>query len=564
MSSFFTTPGSVKKRKRNENAAGSKPKKARETYSQGKGTSASKNRHPRDEDISSEDEDEDDAPKIVDSDHDGEDDEFARETAAEKRLRLAQQYLDNLREEVDDRGGFDAAEIDRDIIAERLKESVAEEKGRIYRRIASHLDFPAASSTLFRMDTTTTTAIAVCNPHIYTVTKDRHLIKWALPEYPPPPTTRNFTPAKKPKRLLYVRGGKKNDMDFEGHTDEIICVAASHDGKFVATGGKDHRLVVWDAETLKVLRVFKHHRAAVTGLVFRRGTNQLYSCSSDRTVKLWSLDELAYIETLFGHQDEVVGIAALAGERCVTVGARDRTARLWKIIDETQLVFRGGGGGSSSDSKKPRKGKDGIERYEEGSMDCIAMIDEEHFVTGSDNGNLCLWSIHKKKPVHTIPQSHGLQEPPSPSESSAEQYPDPNPPCPPQPRHITALTAIPYSDLIFSGSWDGQVRIWRVSNDKRKLESLGSVGIPFTELSAETPTNAEPTKGIIRGIINGIAAFERGEKGNEGVVLCVGTGQQLRLGAWMKVPGRNGGFVIEIERKSDKMVLGENVNADEE
>jgi len=99
-------------------------------------------------------------------------------------------------------------------------------------------------------------------------------------------------------------------------------------------------------------------------------------------VKLWSLNELAYLETLFGHQDEVVDVAALAAERCITVGARDRTARLWKIVDETQLVFRGGG----SSGGKARKNKDGTIQHEEGSMDVVAMVDEEHFVTGSDNG----------------------------------------------------------------------------------------------------------------------------------------------------------------------------------
>lgn len=236
------------------------------------------------------------------------------------------------------------------------------------------------------MDTTSTTDIATCSPFIYTTTKDGYLIKWELPAYPAPPATRNFTPPKKPKRLLYVRASRKETKDgFQGHTGPIWCVAASEDGKFVATGGVDTRVVVWSSESLKVLKAFKFHRGTVTGLAFRRGTNQLYSCSTDRTVKLWSLDELAYVETLFGHQDEVVGITALAGERCVTVGARDRTARLWKIVEETQLVFRGGGG-IGDGSNKPRKNKDGTERYEEGSIDCVTMIDEEHFVTGSDNG----------------------------------------------------------------------------------------------------------------------------------------------------------------------------------
>ena len=45
------------------------------------------------------------------------------ETAAERRLRLAEQYLENIKGEVDE-AGFDAEQIDRDLIAERLQEDV--------------------------------------------------------------------------------------------------------------------------------------------------------------------------------------------------------------------------------------------------------------------------------------------------------------------------------------------------------------------------------------------------------------------------------------------------------
>ena len=43
------------------------------------------------------------------------------ETGAERRLRLAEQYLENIKGETET-VGFDAEEIDRDLIAERLKE----------------------------------------------------------------------------------------------------------------------------------------------------------------------------------------------------------------------------------------------------------------------------------------------------------------------------------------------------------------------------------------------------------------------------------------------------------
>ena len=53
------------------------------------------------------------------------------------------------------------------------------------------------------------------------------------------------------------------------------------------------------------------HKDIVTGLVFRDGTHELFSCGADRAVKIWSLDDMAYVDTLFGHQSEVCASAKL-------------------------------------------------------------------------------------------------------------------------------------------------------------------------------------------------------------------------------------------------------------
>lgn len=195
--------------------------------------------------------------------------------------------------------------------------------------------------------------------------------------------------ARRPKKLLSTKGDKTKagNSSFDHHTAAILTVAASGSGKFVATGGVDRRLIIWSATDLTPLKVFSQHRDAITSLAFRRGTNQLYSASKDRTIKSWSLDELAYVETLFGHQDEVADVAALAKEQCVSVGARDRSARMWKVVEETQLVFRGGGGGSyekrrQQGQKAGREDENSLKVYSEGSIDRVALIDEETFVTG--------------------------------------------------------------------------------------------------------------------------------------------------------------------------------------
>jgi ribosomal RNA-processing protein 9 len=493
----------------------------------------------------------------------------AEETAAERRLRLAERYLENIREEVDE-VGFDAEEIDRDLIAERLKEDGAESKGRMYRKLASTLSFEEAEYSLFKNNSESVTSVATCPPFAYTVSKDMYLAKWKIQDLPkdqwkdphplskkkkkPPPP-----PKRKPELVKTVKGDKKKSKDntYLGHVDSILTIACSQDGKFVVTGGRDRRIVVWDAD-LKPLRVFSQHRDAVTGLAFRRGTNQMYSSSADRTIKIWSLDELAYVETLFGHQDSVVDVAALAQERCISVGARDRTARLWKVVEETQLVFRGGGG-----SKKSSR-----TTAQEGSMDRIAMIDEELFVTGGDNGNLSLWTMHKKKPVFTLPLAHGLDPPLPLEEVSAEAHPDPAVIPQPQPRWITALATIPYSDVILSGSWDGFVRVWRVSDDKKKIEAVGVIststftassilseppvlnlnGYPAAQVN-ELSNNEEEPKAIVRGVINDISIFERGDRGKDGVCVVVATGKELRMGRWKKITGgRNGAVVFEISK----------------
>ncbi|KAL6856447.1 WD40-repeat-containing domain protein [Trichoderma novae-zelandiae] len=577
MSSFFTVPGAQKKRKRpaapeasKKRVAASKPStkaSAKSAKPAAKQAASAKKRVERDdESISGSDSDDDEsiqsASDATDKDNDSDNE---GETAAEKRLRLAERYLDNVREHVDEIG-FDAAEIDRDLIAERLQEDVAESKGKVYRQLASELAFGSASQTLFRSNTNSVTSIAACAPYVYTTTKDLFLHKWRiqdLPQHQYPQTTKRkpkkppAPPKKRPELEMWIKGnaGKQEDRDYKRHSGNILAVAASSDGKFVVTGGQDKKIIVYDAATLKPLKVFTHHRDAVTGLAFRRGTNQLYSCSKDRTVKVFSLDELAYIETLFGHQDEVIDIDALAQDRCLSVGARDRTARLWKVAEQTQLVFRGG-----AVDKKPQPGVNPRSLLHEGSMDRVAMIDDELFVTGSDNGSIALWSVAKKKPVFIQPLAHGLDPPLEPAAASAEANPDPKAVPAPLPRWITALKTIPYSDVILSGSWDGHVRIWKLSEDKKRIDLVAALGgsSPEDQPSAENGDGqADGTpmaqRRAVHGVINDIAVFERGERGQDGVCIVAAVAKDHRLGRWTVSKGkgvRNGGVVFEIPKIS--------------
>ena len=421
------------------------------------------------------------------------------------------------------------------------------------------MSFSTATPSFFRADTQTTTSIAVHAPYVYTVSKDKTLIKWELAT-PTIPTANkgidgNKTPPKKggarqqrkkPRKVNFVRGMQKvaESGEEHGHTGRILSVAVSPSGKFIVTGGTDRKLIIWDSATLKPQKTFMQHRDSISSLAFTRHIStmssgeQLFSGSFDRTIKTWSLSSAghAYVETLFGHQDNVASVAAMTIDQCVSVGARDRTARLWKVVDESQLVFRGG---SSKNAQ-----------YHEHNLDCVAPLPPTHFVTGSDSGAISLWSIHKKKPLHTILLAHGLDPIPPLDQLSSEQDMETARlnarHLRPTPRWITALATLPGTDIVLSGSWDGWIRAWKISEDKKIIESLGPVGgnnsdgangvqqttttsspsLQLTQsLVSETPNgnhetnrttttttrdnNNDKDEPLIKGVVNDIAVFER-------------------------------------------------------
>lgn len=123
---------------------------------------------------------------------------------------------------------------------------------------------------------------------------------------------------------------------------------------------------------------------------------QLYTGSFDRNLNLYDLSVMGFVETLFGHETPILSIDALMRETAVSAGGRDKSVRFWKVQESTHLVFRAGGrsrwedtldgaefdeadGGEKKKSKK-------VEQFVEGSVECVAMVDETMFVSGGDSG----------------------------------------------------------------------------------------------------------------------------------------------------------------------------------
>ncbi|XP_064632922.1 U3 small nucleolar RNA-interacting protein 2-like isoform X2 [Lineus longissimus] len=398
------------------------------------------------------------------------------ETAQEKRLRLAKQYLAHLEKEEAEKEDDDAAQ--RDLIGHRLREDVLEQAGKLYRQVAAEYVPPSSDDIKVLRGHKLPITCLVISPdakHVFTGSKDFTIIKWDVAEG---------------KKIHTIKGGKKGEEEtHKGHCSHILSLAIASDAKFMVSGDKSKLIHVWNPDTCEHIKTLRGHRDAVSALSFRNGTHQLYSASHDRSVKVWNLDEMAYVETLFGHQDHITAIDSLSRERCITSGGRDKSVRVWKIIEESQLVFHG----------------------HNGSIDCVSLINDSHFVSGADDNSIALWSVLKKKPAHTVQNAH--------SGADGDQNGKEN--------WISAIVSLKYTDLVASGSRDGCIRLWQVSEGYRSLKPLFSI----------------PVVGFVNSL----------QFSPDGGLLIAGVGQEHKWGRWWRKPeAKNSVIVIKLNRETKK------------
>ncbi|KAK2705239.1 U3 small nucleolar RNA-interacting protein 2-like isoform X2 [Artemia franciscana] len=392
------------------------------------------------------------------------------ETAQEKRLRLAKKVLEEIEKQEKERF-VEEADV-TEAVGKRLREEALEQAGKLRRRVADTLEVDAEHSFFLKCKDhklSVTCAVASSDGLMFSASKDSSIVKWCLEEK---------------KKLNCIRGGKNSGEN--GHTQPVQALALSTDGKFLASGCEGKLIHIWDPSSLTHVHTFRGHRDAISGLAFRKNSHTLFSSSKDKSVKVWNLDEMAYVETLFGHTDSITSVDALIRERALTSGGRDGTVRLWKIVEESQLIYNG----------------------HSGSIDCVRFVNDEHFVSSGDDGNLSLWGLMKKKPLYTQQKAHGEEENGVP-------------------RWISSVAALQNTDLIASGSNSGEIKFWKCGENFRNLLTLQS----------------HP----VEGFVNSLHFCPT----SDGAILLAGIGQEHRLGRWWRhKEAKNGILCITLKKKT--------------
>ena len=152
--------------------------------------------------------------------------------------------------------------------------------------------------------------------------------------------------------VVWDSGSMKELKQLIGHNAAVNTAAFSPDGRWLATGGDDNQILLWDISTLRdpqaepVPILLDGHTAKVVDLAFSADGKYLASASWDRRVGIWDISALKLKRYLSGHQGPV-NTAQFSGDGLyVYSGGADGHIRLWRLTTGEYLrsVVRNGFG----------------------------------------------------------------------------------------------------------------------------------------------------------------------------------------------------------------------------
>ncbi|TYZ59197.1 hypothetical protein PybrP1_007130 [[Pythium] brassicae (nom. inval.)] len=148
-----------------------------------------------------------------------------------------------------------------------------------------------------------------------------------------------------------------------GHTDIVMALAVSPDGRWLVSASKDRTARLWDVRSRELLATCTGHTEALGAVAisqklphFSMGTAFFVTGSSDKTLKMWSLKPLAgaYKEGKHGasagvdvkalatlgavkaHDKDVNAVAVSPNDRFIASASQDKLIKVWHA--------QGGGG----------------------------------------------------------------------------------------------------------------------------------------------------------------------------------------------------------------------------
>ena len=205
------------------------------------------------------------------------------------------------------------------------------------------------------------------------------------------------------------------DKTLTGHSCWVQSVVYSPDGRYLASGGGDNTIKIWEIATGRELCTFAGHSDWVRSVVYSPDGRYLASASSDKTIKIWQVATGKQLRTLTGHSRGVRSVVYSPDGRYLASGSVDNTIKIWQVATGRELRTLTG--------------------HSEMVRSVVYSPDGRYLASGSFDKTIKIWEVATGKQLRTL-NGHSYR--------------------------VNSVVYSPDGRYLASGSGDKTIKIWRV------------------------------------------------------------------------------------------------------
>ena len=209
-----------------------------------------------------------------------------------------------------------------------------------------------------------------------------------------------------------------------GHAADADSIAFTPDGKWIAAGGWDATIKIWNAADGSL--VLTIHSFSGNAAPFSPDGKWIAGGADDNSVRVWDARTGRVVHSFAKHTQKVRTVAFSPDGRLLVSGAEDAIVYIWDIANDQLL--------------RPLIG------HKDKVLSVAFSPDGKRIASAGFDGNIMVWDVATSQNAYPPLSSHDK---------------------------VSAIVFSPDSATIASAGWDGSVRVWDADNGQHLREYKG-------------------------------------------------------------------------------------------